>query len=338
VKHALALLWLSAQPPSVAEQATLDAWGRANGVTLSAPPETPVESKYDPGLVERIERGLEEGRKAIQTLDPRASALLDQLRAELEAHPELPQAAWLEAERRQLSAELEEHTTGDEERAAELRAGAHALEGARATTFERSRAEAPLSAGGGSLRLDAATVRTADVIYVDGRRLEPGERFAPGRHQVQLYRAARLAAAAWTELDHAALHVAAAPACSRLDLAGAAATAHAPLPDAAVTCPSWLAARSGAGGSVSIARCQGARCTPWSLVVMGEAEPGAVLVTRDGREGESWLGSAWLTWGAAAAGVAIVTSVVLWQAGAFDARERQPEFVFTGPSAAAFRF
>jgi hypothetical protein len=38
------------------------------------------------------------------------------------------------------------------------------------------------------------------------------------------------------------------------------------------------------------------------------------------------------------AGAAATTGVVLWQAGAFERAAPSTEFVFTGPSAAAYRF
>jgi hypothetical protein len=333
----LALLWLSAEPPSSPERATLEAWARANEVTLSEPRADAPRARYDASVVQRAEQALEQARKAISTLDPDAQVLLDQLGAQLMAHPELPQAAWLEAERQHLLAELALRTTRDVTRAATLRDAAHALEGARADAFDAD-------PGGTSdaiaheLPLPELELRPGDALFVDGRRARADARFAPGRHQLQIVRADTLVLATWTELgaERGRVTIAPATACSRLDLAGTAGGALAPLPHASISCRDWVAARAADGG-VELARCQAARCGSWSRI--GLSAPAALFdVQPPERDSGSWLASPWVTWGAALTGVALVTGVVLWQAGAFDADERAPEFVFTGPSAAALSF
>jgi hypothetical protein len=334
----LALLWLSTEPPSAPERATLEAWARANDVALVEPNAAVPLVRYDARVAMRAEQMLELARKAISTLDPSAQASLDELAQLLSAHPELPQAAWLEAERQLLLAELVQRTTGDAARAASLRAAARALEGSRADTFDAE----PVTASAGASQahpLPALELRRGDVLYVDGRRARPDEHFSAGRHQLQLQRADVLVLATWSELgaERGSVAIAPAAACSRTDLAGTAGGASAPSPDAAVNCPRWVAARPAAGGGVQVARCEAARCDGWSL--LGTSAGVAVIDARDaGRDSSSWLASPWVTWGAAFTGVALVTSLVLWQTGAFDARERPPEFVFTGPSAGALSF
>lgn len=332
----LALLWLSMEPPSAPEQATLEAWARANGVALVEPQAAVSPVKYDPRVALRAELALERARTAISTRDPRAQAELDELAELLAAHPELPQAAWLEAERQLLLAELLQ-MLGDATRAAALRDSARALEGGRAETFDAEPVRAS-SATPESHPLPELELRRGDVLYVDGRRARLDERFAAGRHLLQLQRADVLVLATWSELGAEPSRVTLAPAasCSRVDLAGTEGGSTAPSADAAVTCPRWLAARAAPGG-VQVARCEASRCDRWTR--LGTSGPVAVFDAQGAeQDSSSWLASPWVTWGAAFTGVAIVTSLVLWQTGAFDGRERAPEFVFTGPSAAALRF
>lgn len=334
----LALLWLSSEPPSAPERATLDAWARANDVALVEPHAAAPSARYDARVALSAEQMLERARKAISTLDPSAQASLDELALLLAAHPELPQAAWLEAERQLLLAELVQRTTHDAARVAALRDAARALEGSRADTFDAE----PVSASAGASQtqpLPELPLRRGDVLYVDGRRARPDEHFSAGRHQLQIQRADVLVLATWSELgaERGPATIAPAAACSRTDLAGSEGGVNAPSPDAAVSCPRWVAARTAPGGAVQVALCEAARCDGWSLLTT--STPLAVFDAHAAeRDSSSWLASPWVTWGAAFTGVAVVTSLVLWQTGAFDTRERAPEFVFTGPSAAAFSF
>lgn len=335
----LAMLWLSAQPPSAPERATLDAWARASDLALVEPQAAAPSARYDARVAARAEQGLEHARKAISTLDPGAQALLDELAELLLDHPELPQAAWLEAERQWLLADLLQRTARDTERSAAVRDAAHALEGIRADTFDAAPTGGLGTRASESPPLPELALRRGDELYVDGRPARSDEHFAAGRHQLQVYRAGELILAEWTELAVERGRIALAPAapCSRADLIGTEGGAGAPVPEGGVACARWVVARAATGGGVQVARCEGARCDRWFL--LGVGAPAFASGAHDAeRDSGAWLGSPWVAWGAAFTGVALVTSLVLWQTGAFDAHERAPEFVFTGPSAAALNF
>jgi hypothetical protein len=125
-------------------------------------------------------------------------------------------------------------------------------------------------------------------------------------------------------------------ACSALDLAGTMASEARPEPPPGVLCSEWAVARANASGSVEVAQCRQSRCETWSRYERASATP--IANGADSAGDRKWLGQSWATWGIVAGAVVAVTGVVLWQTGAFDTRERPPEFVFTGPEAGALRF
>lgn len=337
----LVLLWLSARAPTPEEQAALDDWAREHRVRLVAPTSETASAEYTPETVAELERLLEAAHHAVRALDPLAPARLEHLRSRLMQHPELPQAAWLEAERRRLAAELEARSVlaaPHEAQPASAPGGAldapspepaSALEGPSAPAFG-DRSSAGLDTGPASppVRLELSGARAADALYVDGARVDGVAAVAPGLHLVQVYRHGRLRQGAWLELRGEHHRITAPPIapCSRADLTGASDLGARPHPGADAECPSWLAARAAPRGGVEIARCTPAGCDAWSpssRPPLRVARPPAL--ERPGLPG-------WTPWVLAGAGLALASGFVLWQTGALE-RERSREFSFTGPSA-----
>ena len=323
----LVVLWLSATEPLPEQRALVDTWAAARD-TRARVAKGLSEPLYDARAVEQIEAALENARAA-------GEAAPDELeRAErlLLAHPELPQAAWLLAERYALAAHPSR--VGDERAGEAWLDQARALEGGRAQPAGATRAPVAGPAGERSaprVALALPRTRPRDELFVDG--LLAGEpEVTAGPHHVRLVRGGQLVWAGW-------LIAAAEPgpppedptrACSVLDWAGVEVHADGPHPAPGVSCPRWAAARPSALGGLDVSLCEASSCAAWQHLGPNP-DSGAALV-----EPSAWPG--WLTWALVGAGAAATASLVLWQSGAFERSEPSTEFVFTGPSAAAYRF
>jgi hypothetical protein len=351
---AMVVLWLGSTPQLAQHRADIAAWASPRQLS-PVPPATPQSPGYDVNVVERIEALLEEARA---TSAPSAGpSAFEKVEALLWAHPELPQAAWLLAERYAIEA----HALGTRAEASlelgrELERRARALEGERAeplglgalpaggrpdappevpATPPRPRSGAAPSASSSAMAL--AGVRAFDRVFVDG---VDGAALEPGRHHVLVYRGNRRAWFAWVDAG-ATLELGArdpTTACSALDLADVADGTTAPRPAPGVLCLRWLAARPTALGGTELAECTASRCGRWQSArgpLPGD-RAGAVRAHPGEDSAAAWPG--WATWGLVGAGVVIATGVVLWQAGTFDRPAAATEFVFTGPSAAVLQF
>jgi hypothetical protein len=89
---------------------------------------------------------------------------------------------------------------------------------------------------------------------------------------------------------------------------------------------------------MEVARCEASRCGRWEAVLTPQGPSAGLSGTAPGVSEEARAWPAWLTWGLIGVGASAVAGVVLWQAGAFDRAEPATEYVFTGPTAAAYRF
>jgi hypothetical protein len=266
---------------------------------------------------------------------------LERAEAILLGHPELPQAAWLFAERHRLEAHAAAHgSAADQQRSRELTARADALEGFRATAAGAT----PLSsdAAPAALPIRLGGPRPLDQVYVDGVLVGPEARVPAGRHHVLVARGAATVTSAWLETTPGSETALTDPtrACSTLDLAGLVAGPDAsPVPSPGVLCERWAVARRSPLGGAELAMCQRSRCGPWEP---GRAPLAGVPVAAQGAPqaqvdpGAPW--PTWLTWSLLGAGAAAATGLVLWQTGAFERPAPRTEFVFTGQNAAAYRF
>jgi len=329
---ALVVLWLAAPAAQPEYRAELAQWAAERGYRPVAP-EVRASAAYDAAAAHQIETLLEDAK----TTAPGSANLFEQLDRLLAGHPELPQAAWLMAERYALEAQqrAREASAGGNA-AAELARRSSELEGARATAFgAEASLETPAAPEYEPLQL--VGMRPRDELSIDGSPLIPGRQLAPGRHHVQLWRAHTSVWAGWIDVGSPARVQIPdpTPACHELDLLGTELTALAPTPAPGVRCNSWAVASPDDSGGLRLSRCQGSRCSAWEVQSHSTATPGATAeapaVERNGLPG-------WVTWGALGAGVVAGTALVLWRTGVFEPASDNTEFVFTGPTAAAFRF
>jgi hypothetical protein len=341
---AVVVLWLGAAPELPQQRADIAAWLAARSLAPVAPEAAPTPS-YDAALVEQIETLLEEARATPvwSASQPSSPSALERAEALLEVHPELPQAAWLLAERYALEA----HALGRSEAALQRRRAllerSRALEGGRAPSAGQARVAPPSAAAGpraaapDAAALPAAGARPHDRLVVDG---VSGAALTPGRHHVQLYRGSQRVWASWLDAGDGVELTPTDPsvACSTLDLADVSVGADAPHPAPGVRCERWLAARPAALGGTELSECTASSCGRWQGARdLGEGPgPRGTGRTRAVDGAGAW--PAWATWGLVGIGAGALTGVVLWQAGAFDRSRPDTEFVFSGPSASAYRF
>jgi len=331
----LVVLWLGSAQASPAQHAQLQSWAAERGARAELAA-SPSERPYDGRLVALIETALENARAAAESA-PEELARAERL---LLAHPELPQAAWLLAERHALAAQA--HAQNRAGQSSELER-ARALEGPRAAA---AGSPEPRSAGTQQTpealptipleRLAVPSPRAHDAVFVDGL-LTPARALSVGPHHVRITRGGQLVWAGWVVASADSQPHADAPtsACSGLDLADVELGAERPEPAPGVACPRWAVARPSALGGLDVSPCNGSSCAAWQHLGAGPA-PAAQQPSATLGEPRGWPG--WLTWALVGAGAAATTGLVLWQAGAFERTTPGTEFVFTGPSAAAYRF
>jgi len=345
---ALVVLWLGTEAELSERRADIAAWASAR--QLGAQLLRPTAPSYDPALADRVETLLEEARAA--TPSQGTPGALERAEALLLEHPELPQAAWLLAER--FAIEAQALTTPDEATAArrrELEQRARALEGTRSEPAGAT--PSPAAAPPSSHRaLAPSGTRPRDRVFIDGRPLatppvdsaagadsDDAEALAPGRHHVLVTRAGLPIWSGWVELaaEGAWSLEDPSPGCSGLDLADVTARSDAPDPAPGVRCERWAVARPSLRGGADIAACSRSRCGAWQHASAAPPLDASMRAPAPaGAEPAAW--PAWATWSLVGAGTLAAAGLVLWQLGALDRGEPQTEFVFTGPSAPAYRF
>jgi hypothetical protein len=324
-------------------EAALQDWARARGIVIEAPRVEQTAAAYDPALVLQIEALLDDARVLVGALDE-AAALERVAEAErlLRAHPELPQAAFLLAERYDVEAMLEDSHRDGAAAAARLRERARALEGPRAPVLTASGDAPPNVARRGPSTQRVAIARTSpdDTVEVDGAAVASSAELAAGEHHVRVLRRGGLVWAGFVEISDAATSLALptppAPACSTADLSGIRVQGGVVVVPAKVRCPSWAAVRPMSHGHIEVATCEGARCGALLAWSAGKSElyegPPQPPPAKGGFP-------AWAGW-AIAGGISLVAAgVVLWQSGVFDEPERgRRTWVYGGVGEAALRF
>jgi hypothetical protein len=273
---------------------------------------------YSRDVVSEIERLLERARTETTALaEAQAAQALDQAERLLRAHPELPQAAWLMAERHQLAALLAERTQAGT--AGALRQRAAVLERERAPAFGQDPDSVALSHSG-EFELELRGLGARDTVEWDGAELAFPARVAAGEHHLRVIRDGALAWAGWVSVAPAVpvlrIEAPLPVACSLAELGGTQRGGERPLPPAAVDCPAWAALRF-ERGRFELSLCRRSECGPWRA----ESEPPAPA---HGPRAVSAPGfPLWASIALAGAGAALLTSVTLWQTGAFDRDERK---------------
>lgn len=319
------LLLLLLGEPTRAERLLLEANARLRGVTYIAPAPTPPARypSYSDARVRALESRLDEARTLASSLDEtQALAVLAGVERELREHPELPQAAFLLAERHQLAAAIRRSQPDGAGEALELSQRALVLEGPRATAFGETALASDAASVSPRVPLVFSDVAERDQLEIDGIAVEAARELLPGEHHVRVLRAQALVFAGYVTSDGSSairLGVPAVVPCDSWDLASVSAGSERPAATAGVRCGRWVAVRR-VLGQLQLAECIGARCGLYSPLV----PPPPPSKPRF----PQWAS-------VAIAGVASIgaTSLALWAAGAFD-RPMPPartDVVYRGP-------
>jgi hypothetical protein len=330
--RAVILIFLGGSPD--AYDAELEAWARARLVQLEKPEAAALPaSGYPAKVVEQIELALEAARLSIATLDDAAArARLAEAERLLRGHPELPQAAWLMAERWDLEASSAERSPDAATRAAELHEKRDALEPARAAPYSPNARPSAPSAEAGKTSIVVKGLAGKDRLFWNGIESDKKLSVSPGEHHVRVLRRGRLAWAGWVRIEASArqvvLPVPAAAACSLEDLGPPSIVDDRVLTSSSTRCERWAVARPAASGGIEIASCSKSHC-------------GALLSWKKGY-GALYEGPpqprakpgfpVWASVALASAGAVVIGGVVAWRAGAFDEpAPNGPRWRFYGP-------
>jgi len=326
-----ALVWLSVSAITPAYRADLDGFAQARLLRLEAPRANAAPFRaagYAPDVVAQIEVLLEEARNATASLEQsRALSALEHAELLLREHPELPQAAWLMAERLELTAEVESSAPDGESAARALQKRAAVLEGPRVTPFSDHAESAELEAPP-LQTLSVFGTEPGDALAWDGVRTGTELTVAAGEHHVRVARNGRLLWAGFVtigESEHAIrLPVPATPPCSPDDIGAGRFEGGRAVPAAHARCASYLLARGRPGGGIDVALCEREMC---GKVVVFQYVPSRASGAAAAEHG--W--PRWGTYTALAAGV-VATGLVLWRAGVFDrpAAQSKTTLVYAG--------
>jgi len=331
VPNTVVFLWISAaalaasspSPPSSNEGlvpppalADLRDFGAARGLSFVAVSQArPFGLRTnDTELVDVLEGELEQARTALSALEEaNASARLRAVEAQLLAHPHLPQAAFLMAECSSLQAQAARATSASQ--AAALEAQRFALEGPRAAAFGEPATALPVAA---AITVDVRGLGSTDELELDGARQAAHVArvsLTPGLHHARVWRGGRVIYASFVQVTGAqeslALDVPALSPCSAEDFAEMRSANHEGKVPPGIACQRWARVRpDGAGIAVSL--CERSRCEAFQHWQRQAPTPFApIAVERRGLP--AWAGFA-LAGGAAV----VASSLVLWQAGAFE--------------------
>ncbi len=307
----------------------LESWATARQVRLLEPASSaaPLAHSSDKD-VRRAEKLLEQARVALGALDDdgvkRKLAAVERL---LRDQPALPQAAWLMAEHHALKIALLSRIGGPTQELARLAHARAVLEGRRAPALGQTPPAVPAPVADTQVKLPG--LRKGDRVFWNGERQAAPPKVPAGEHHLRVVRRGRVAVARWVSVSpkSPAITIPSATPCSSEDLTGARVSGDRALPPKGASCPRWILVRSTARG-IDVARCNASSCGPLLPWRQGN---GAVL-ERSPQSREPTPFPTWVAVGTVV-GAAIVTTIVLWNTGVFEERERgKTRFVFTGPS------
>jgi len=307
---ATTIVWLGEQAADSQASATLSAWARSRNLVLAAPAgSVPPTIAVDLGISATVEDLLDSARDALTARSgtdvDRALKAAESL---LEAHPELPNAAWLMAEiERARSVRCRLIAPTDDEAADRAWSRASALDTGRlAGPGEPTVAAARPATITPEMRASRET-----QVWIDGSPVGPGPIASrAGPHALVVTRRGGPIWASWIEAPPGPSTVAlsqldAAP-CSTADLeeahlAGGYVSAE------LARCAHWVAAAPGLTlGAIRIATCQEDQCGP-----LVDWRPSPVWSQPPPHERERRSGwPSWATWGLVGTGVAVAAGVV----------------------------
>ncbi len=322
------LVWIAPAPPDAAQSRAVTTWARSRGVSLAPPAPAPLPAlAVDLSVADRVEELIERARDALVAHEADGvDRAISAAAALLQAHPELPQAAWLLAEvERARATRFRRLSPVDEAAADRAWARADALDGGRVAGLgEQVPTSSPPRA---TVTLDgvpAGAELSVDGIAREGATLD----LRAGPHAVVVAWDGSPARATWFEAPPgtSTVHVdaPAPPPCSTRDLGRVHRTASDTVDASGVRCETWVAALPNAEG-VSLALCEPGRCGPFAA---WRAPAPWTWNPPDGPHDRTW--PAWATWGLVGAGAAIATGVVIVAAGVLRTASSETRFVSGG--------
>lgn len=302
-------LWLAHTAPDAEHARALSGWEQSHRVRLVAAPSlAPATIPVDPGVAAAVEANLERARDASVARDENdVDRALDSAQKLLEAHAELPNAAWLMAEvERTRSARWRRMPPALGDEADRAWARAEALDGGRVAGLgETGSTEHPQTA------TLSVSVHPDEQAWLNGELLAAGPITSrEGPHSLVVTWHGAPVWAGWIEVPPGRstlpLPLLNAPACSRADLERVRIIRG--LLDASdVQCPRWVAATMGLlPGAVRIAMCTAGRC---EALLDWRSPPTWTWRPPEPRGRAHW--PAWATWGAVGTGIAIGTAVAV---------------------------
>jgi len=274
---------------------------------------------------ERVEALFDAAQGALGALRPEeAGQSLSEAERILQAHPELPQAAWLLAECHTLSAQW--LTARDPSAARALIVAAAALEGSRAAPFREGTSADIASPGHNAEPADlvsglapaSLTVRglsAGDILEWDTEARTSPLSTTVGQHQLRVLRGERTLWASWVSVSASSpellVNLPRVAPCSAEDLGGTLDGARGPNAPPHVACREWAIARTGKG-ELEVALCRGSRCGDWHRAPSQPEpfKPPAQVLTRAGFP-------RWAAYAVAGVGAAAVAGAVMAEAGVF---------------------
>jgi len=315
------LVVLLAGSLSSSERADLAAHAKRRHVDLVAPRPTPPSpyAPYRPDVVLDLEGRLDEARTLAASLDEeRALAVLTALERAITRAPELPQSAFLMAERHRIEAELRRHQPGEQARSLSLTERATALEGPRAAAFGDG--ETTATAELPRVHFRVTDLGPRDALEVDGESGAADRSVVPGVHHARVLRNGELVWAGYVDLtgerlDQAQrLGVRPVVPCSTEDFGRIDASGRAPRPETGVACARWFAVRRSLG-QLEVSDCSRDQCGAFSPLSRESKAPGSPL--------PAWAGVA-----IAGVGTAATIFGVLWATGSLEADTPPDRTVF----------
>ena len=322
------LVWVAPAPPDADQTRALSSWALAHGVKLVAPSDEAAPAlAIDPRIADDVERLLDRARDAMVARDGEAvDRVLSAAASTLQAHPELPQAAWLMAEvERARSSRLRRIAPVDEAAASAAWTRAEALDGGRVAGIGEQAAASPPAA---TLTLPAGLPAGATVLLDGSPAATTTVSTRAGPHTLVVEVDGSPAWASWIDAPAGTSSVQVSaplvPGCSKIDV-GHARMAGDAIDAGGVRCGSWLAATGDTEG-IRVAVCSADHCGPllaWRAPLPWTYNPPGEPSRRGG-----W--PAWATWGLVGAGAVVATGVVVLATGVLKPAPTETQFVTGG--------
>jgi hypothetical protein len=327
---AATIVWLGELPADAQATTSLTAWARSQRLSLAPPVDVARTSlTVDLGIAATVEDWLDSARDA---LTARSAADVDRALAAaqslLDAHPELPNAAWLMAEvERARAARFRRIAPTDVEAAERAGSRAIALDGGRLAGAGETQATMPPTATI-TLQMRGAS---AEQVWMDGSpTTTPALESRAGPHAIVVTWQGVPIWATWIDAPPGASTVVLsqldAPACSSPDLEQAHLAEGERVEAHLAQCPHWVAAAAGATpGAIRVATCEADQCTP--LANWHPAPLWSQPVQPEHNHRSGW--PTWATWGLVGTGAAVAAGVVIAVV-ASSSRSAGEEYVYGG--------